>query len=366
MLNKKKKILVIDDEKNIREDLKLTLELSGFDVTLAEDGIAAIEQIRLEVPDLIVCDIMMPRLDGYGVLKYCRESENISNIPFLFLSAKGDYSDLREGMNQGADDYIPKPFDFKQLLDAIKTRLEKSDKKTESIQKGMENILQNLNRSIPHEFRTPLNGVLNYADYLYKHRDEMNNDSVNEMLESIIKDGKRLQSLIENYIYFANLETMMAKGEHLKFRENETVNPNGIIRNYCKLLPENDKRRIKISVVNDVESINIDELHFTKILREILSNAIKFSEPDSEITINTESNAKGYSFSITNKGRGFPTEMLNLVGAFSQFDRDKFEQQGIGLGLAIIDKLVSIYDAKIEIHSEKDKETKVGYFLPKK
>lgn len=238
MLNKAKKILVIDDEKDIRDDLKLTLELSGFSVSLAKDGVEGIEKIKSEVPDMIICDIMMPRLDGYGVINFCRQNESFSNIPFLFLSAKGDYSDLREGMNLGADDYIPKPFDFKQLLNAINTRLEKSDKKTEQIQKGMEKVFQNLNRSIPHEFRTPLNGILNYSEYLFKYRKKLDEDSIDEMLQSVIKDSKRLQNLIENYIYFASLETMFANREQKQFIGNQTHDPNGIIRNYCKLLDE--------------------------------------------------------------------------------------------------------------------------------
>lgn len=366
MLNKAKKILVIDDEKNIREDLKLTLELNGFSVSLAEDGLVGIEKIKSENPDMIICDIMMPKVDGYGVINFCRKNEAYTHIPFLFLSAKGDYTDLREGMNLGADDYIPKPFDFKQLLDAINTRLDKSDKKIEKIQKGMEDILSNLNRSIPHEFRTPLNGILNYAEYLFKHRNELDSESIDEMLSSIIKDSRRLQDLIENYIYFANLETMIAKNEQVSFRDKTTINPNGIIRNYCKLQSDKIKKRIKIVVKNDIDKINIDELHFTKILKEILNNAIKFSYPDTKIIIESISNDKGYSFVIENAGRGFPADLLSLIGAFSQFERDKFEQQGIGLGLAIVDKLIRIYDGKIIIESEKEKFAKVGYFIPKK
>lgn len=182
MANKVNKILVIDDEEDIREDLKLTLEINKFSVVLAVNGEDGIDKIINENPDLIICDVMMPKLDGYGVLKFCQTSEVYSDIPFMFLSAKGAYNDLREGMKLGADDYISKPFDFNELLEAINVRLKKSDKKSEQIQKGMDDVIHNINRSIPHEFRTPLNGILNYSDYLYNNRKHLDDTTINEML----------------------------------------------------------------------------------------------------------------------------------------------------------------------------------------
>ena len=121
-----KSILVIDDNPDIRENTAEILELAGYKTMKAENGKKGVEIATREKPDLIVCDIMMPELDGYGVLHLLRKSESARNIPFIFLTAKTERSDLRKGMEMGADDYITKPFDDIELLNAIEIRLKKA------------------------------------------------------------------------------------------------------------------------------------------------------------------------------------------------------------------------------------------------
>lgn len=122
-----KKILVIEDNAEVRENLEEILELSGYEVTLAEDGTVGVECALRDIPDLILCDVMMPRLDGYGVLNILSKKSQTANIPFIFLTAKAEKNDFRRGMNLGADDYITKPFYKDELLSVIETRLRKSD-----------------------------------------------------------------------------------------------------------------------------------------------------------------------------------------------------------------------------------------------
>ncbi len=122
-----KKILVIEDNADVRENLEEILELSGYDVLLAEDGTVGVEKALKEMPDLILCDVMMPKLDGYGVLNILSKKSQTSNIPFIFLTAKAEKTDFRRGMNLGADDYITKPFYKDELLSVIETRLRKSE-----------------------------------------------------------------------------------------------------------------------------------------------------------------------------------------------------------------------------------------------
>lgn len=123
-----KKLLIIEDNESIRENLVELLELANYEVHEAADGKEGIEQAYKTKPDLILCDVMMPKVDGYGVLKILRAQEETSDIPFIFLTAKGDKSDFRKGMTLGADDYIPKPFDDTVLMDTIKLRLDKAAK----------------------------------------------------------------------------------------------------------------------------------------------------------------------------------------------------------------------------------------------
>jgi DNA-binding response OmpR family regulator len=122
-----KTILVIDDNTDIRENTAEILDLAGYKTVTAENGKKGVEAAMNSKPDLIVCDIMMPELDGYGVLHLLRKNPDTQHIPFIFLTAKTERSDFRKGMEMGADDYVTKPFDDIELLNAIEVRLKKSE-----------------------------------------------------------------------------------------------------------------------------------------------------------------------------------------------------------------------------------------------
>src|SRR6059058_5667202 len=120
-----KSILVIDDNNDIRENTAEILELAGYKTFTAENGKKGVELATKEKPSVIVCDIMMPELDGYGVLHLLRKNPDTQNIPFIFLTAKTERTDFRKGMEMGADDYITKPFEDIELLNAVEIRLKK-------------------------------------------------------------------------------------------------------------------------------------------------------------------------------------------------------------------------------------------------
>ncbi len=121
-----KKILVIEDNTEVRENICEILELSGYKAISASHGKEGVNKVLDDIPDLILCDVMMPELDGFGVLKILNNKPKTNKIPFIFLTAKAEKSDFRKGMGLGADDYITKPFDDAELLEAIEMRLKKS------------------------------------------------------------------------------------------------------------------------------------------------------------------------------------------------------------------------------------------------
>ncbi len=135
-----KKILLIEDNDEIRENTAEILELANYKVVTAANGKLGIETALAELPDLIVCDIMMPVLDGYGVLHAMHKNDSIKNVPFIFLTAKTERSDLRKGMELGADDYITKPFSGTELLNAIEGRLKKAELIKEEFTSGLDGV----------------------------------------------------------------------------------------------------------------------------------------------------------------------------------------------------------------------------------
>src|SRR5579863_1278438 len=145
-----RKLLVIDDHDDIRENIAEILTLAGYATTTAPNGKKGVEAALKDRPDLVICDIMMPELDGYGVLHLLRKNPSTENIPFIFLTARTERSDFRKGMEMGADDFITKPFDDIELLNAIEIRLKKQDilqAKYAEGEKGASELINDLNSS---------------------------------------------------------------------------------------------------------------------------------------------------------------------------------------------------------------------------
>src|SRR5665213_81390 len=135
-----KKILLIEDNESLRENTAEILELANYKVVTAENGKEGVEAALHELPDLIICDIMMPVLDGFGVLHLLQKNPSTKNKPFIFLTAKSEHNDFRKGMDLGADDYITKPFSGTELLNAVESRLKKIETLTEEVSEGLKGI----------------------------------------------------------------------------------------------------------------------------------------------------------------------------------------------------------------------------------
>jgi DNA-binding NarL/FixJ family response regulator len=149
-----KKILVIEDQVPMRRNVALLLEMEGFKVITAENGAAGVAAAKKERPDLVLCDVTMPEMDGYGVVQALRAEKDFATTPFIFLSAKGDKADLRLGMNFGADDYLTKPVIREDLLAAVHARLERAEAVAERVQAAASQASFNPDYSSPEPLRT--------------------------------------------------------------------------------------------------------------------------------------------------------------------------------------------------------------------
>lgn len=136
----KKTILIIEDNDDIRESSVEILELADYEVLQASNGKVGVDLAQRHLPDMILCDIMMPELDGYGVLYLLSKNPETSNIPFIFLTAKAERADMRKGMEMGADDYLTKPFDDMELLNTIESRFQKREKQEAFYSKSLETL----------------------------------------------------------------------------------------------------------------------------------------------------------------------------------------------------------------------------------
>jgi DNA-binding response OmpR family regulator len=160
------RILVIEDAQPLRKDIVEMLTFEGFEVIGAENGIAGVESALETNPDLIICDIMMPELDGYGVLERLRQEPAARTTPFVFLTARTDRSDIRQGMDMGAEDYLTKPFAASELLSTVRAQLHKRDVFEQMSHQKLDELRDSIILSLPHELRTPLTSILGFSDIL--------------------------------------------------------------------------------------------------------------------------------------------------------------------------------------------------------
>ncbi|MBC8100124.1 MAG: response regulator, partial [Armatimonadetes bacterium] len=202
------KILVIEDIASLCKDIVDMLRYEGFDSLGAEDGVAGLEAAQQFHPDIIICDIMMPRMDGYEVLKAVRADQQLSGTPFIFLTAKTDRNDVREGMRRGAEDYLPKPFLATELLDTINVRLDRMHTYQRIADYKITMMRDNIASALPHELRTPLNTILGFSDLLMLDTPNLEPAQVLEWADHITQAGMRLYRLIENYLMYVRIETI--------------------------------------------------------------------------------------------------------------------------------------------------------------
>jgi two-component system sensor histidine kinase/response regulator len=359
------KILVIEDEDDIRDIIIQLLEAHDFQVIDAEDGETGVKLAIQHHPDLIICDMMMPGLDGYGVLRELHNHPSTHTIPFIVLTAKAGKEDMRLAMELGADDYLTKPFTASELLGAVKIRLEKKELFQQQSDKKLNELRHNLTRSLPHELLTPLNGILGFAKLLSDNADSIKPDEIKEMAEMIDSSSHRLHTMIQNFLLYAQLEIFSHDPKRLQiFLEGETGGTQVILRSVAQKKAEEFNRMADLSLNLQNIPLPIAEHWFNKMAKELIDNAFKFSHPGTPVEVNTTVTGNHFILSVCDRGRGMTAEQIANVGAYVQFERKIYEQQGSGLGLSITKRFTKLYGGRLMIDSIPLKQTKVRMILP--
>lgn len=361
-----KKILVVEDAQSLRKDILEMLSFEGFEVVGAENGIAGVQRAREFSPDLIICDIMMPGLDGYGVLEELHKDPSMAAIPFIFLTARTDRVDIRQGMELGADDYLTKPFTAAELLATVSARLEKSAKLAEVAERKMESLRGNIILALPHELRTPLNVILGFSDLLMIDATSMEPARIADMARHINVAGMRLYRLIENYLLYAHTEIMgNDPGTRAKLSRNMLISPQAYIEQHARRhAAQHDRAGDLAFDLEPVGAIGMLEDYLKKLIEELVDNACKFSQEATPITVSARVVGEYYRVCVSDQGRGMTPEQVNAIGAYMQFERRVYEQQGTGLGLAICRRLVELHGGELTIDSTPKTGTTVCVTIP--
>ncbi len=359
------RILVVEDEKVQRLMVLSTLKAEGFDVIPAESGFEGIELARTLLPDLILSDINMEKGDGYSMLMAIRNDQATATIPLIFMTGMADMEAMRHSMELGADDFLPKPITQEGLVNAVRVRLEKHQKVVQQATKQLEDLRATMSITVPHELRTPLNGILGYSDIMRKQFEDLEPLEVGRMAERIHKNAKRLERLVENYLLYAQTEyqeTDLHKKPELF--DSETLHAEKIVEQMAKQKAHDFGRSADLELHLNPGRVSISPKYFNKIIEEIVDNAFKFSKAGAHVVITTSYENSQFTFVVKDGGRGMTPEQISQIGAFVQFERKYYEQQGQGLGLTVARRLVQLHGGVVQIVSEYGKSTTVSITLP--
>lgn len=360
-----KNILIIEDEAQIRNNIREILELSEFSALIAENGLQGLELAKYKKPDLIICDLMMPELDGYSVLTRLRQDSATASIPLIFLTAKSEWSDLRRGMELGADDYLTKPFRPNELLQAIATRLDKQAIVEQHTQEKLNDLTSSISHSLPHEINTPLNHILGLSNLLMQEAGQLSCENL-EMVESIHKAALRLHRLTINFLMYADLELLASNPDKVeKLRHNHVQTfVKSAIENVAVKIAQDANRTSDLSIEISDALVNFSAVNLSKIVEEVIDNAFKFSLPNTPVKIIGYSSDNSFHLFVMDYGRGMTKEQIEQVGAYVQFGRKMYEQQGTGLGLSIAKRLVELYEGKFLMDSLPGQKTTIHIVFP--
>ncbi len=354
-----KKILVLEDDLNILNNIVELLESEKYDVCSVSNGKEGLDLLKNYKPDLILCDIMMPHINGIEFYKRVKLVYDTKLIPFIFLTAKTDLTSIREGLSLGADDYITKPFLADDLLKSIEIRMARQNEFNDQF----ESLVKNINMYIPHELRTPLVAIIGFSRLILADLATMDKNEIKEMTERILWSAHRLNNRIEKFISYSDLN--LSINAPISEINDKITNFNndiftGMISNHYYICDRISAIKLSIEPV----TLHISELHLERLLREVVENAVKFSANSSEIIINGYSNGPDYFLTIKDKGIGMYNEEIEKIGTFNQFSREVYSQDGNGLGLAIAKRIVDMNNGEIMLESEKNNYTIVKIKLP--
>jgi signal transduction histidine kinase len=309
----------------------------------------------------------MPNLDGYGTLKAMREHEATSGIPFIFLTGATDKSDMRRGMELGADDYLTKPFTHKELMAAVNARLEKQAELQRQSDKKLNELRGNITLALPHELRTPLNGIMGLAQIMMDDYANMPPEEVLESARFVYDSALRLHRLIENFLVYSQIELMASEAKTIDVSSSvKPVAAQEIVTEVTRKIAARHKREGDLLLRLENGSLMVPAENLTKIVEEITDNAFKFSEPGKPVLVSTQVIDHTFHFSAIDKGRGMTAEQISRIGPHMQFERKTFEQQGAGLGLIIAKRLTELLGGQMVIESKPGEGTtvKVSFAMP--
>ncbi|NPV67650.1 MAG: hybrid sensor histidine kinase/response regulator [Anaerolineae bacterium] len=371
MAGRQATLLVVEDDIHLLQGIRDILEIEGYQVVTASSGVEGLEVLHSmpKPPDLIISDIMMPRMDGYQFFEAVRASEEWLDIPFVFLTAKGEKHDVRLGKRLGADDYVIKPMDPEDLLVVVESKLKRTAEIKDRYDSQVSNIKHNILTILNHEFRTPLTYMVAYADMLNTDAEHLTGEELRAFLRGVNSGADRFRRLVENFIALVELETGEARN-NFEWRRQPVTDVRPLCSDVIEMSrPAAEERHVELTaqVPERVPEFSADYEYLRAALAQLLDNAIKFSDkPNPRVELRVESDSSSVRFAVQDWGRGIEAaEFERIWQPFYQIERAQYEDQGAGSGLAIVRGIVELHGGRVDLQSTFGQGSTFTIILPR-
>jgi two-component system sensor histidine kinase/response regulator len=365
-------ILIVDDNPQNLQVLAKILQENNYEIEFATNGEAALKWLKDKKFDLILLDINMPGMNGFEVCKKIRSNPELNNVPVIFLSADTDRESILKGFDLGAQDYVTKPFDSRELLARVRTHLalkdslEKLEKFNKSLEEKVIERTQQLQEAnvklealnlrlidldkaktdflnlISHEIRTPLNGILGPMELL---RDTPNAHEISDLIEILDMSVKRLERFSLNALLITRLKTKQFEIRKDRIHLSNLINE--------VLDEEKEKFQSKNIQVKRNDNISLDLIYgevelIKKCIINILDNAVRFSPENNTVEIDTYVEEQTIICEIKDNGKGFATGTVDHIFELFTTD-DDYKDNSIGIGLPIAKMIMEAHNGSIII-----------------
>jgi signal transduction histidine kinase len=357
----KRRILVVEDHDLLLLAIRDILEEEGYEVATAIDGIDALERMRTFVPELIIADISMPRMDGYRFFEEIRTHPEWVPIPFVFLTARAEREDRLRGKSLGAEDYIIKPFDPQELVVVVKSRIGRAKAIREATEGSFEDLKRQIITLLGHELRTPLTSVYGYTELALEEAANLPPGDFQQFLSGIKKGADRLTRLVEDLLLVVRLDTGEIERELdlLGAVQDDLAEQIRRVVLARTTFITDPGTKLELDVPDALPPVYVHDYYLADILERLIDNGIKFSRKgERRVVISATSTDDYVSIAVRDWGVGMPPDQLHhLFERFRQFNRDKLEQQGTGLGLVIAQALTHAMGGHITVKSAQGEES---------
>jgi signal transduction histidine kinase len=348
-----KTILLVDDDPQVRKLFGIALRRDGYHVIEADSGDAGLEIARERLPDLILTDINMPGKDGSTLLRDIRSDPELKSRQVVLMTGRPDLMTPRKGMEDGADDFLLKPITFDSLRSCMEARFKRSAISWRVEKETLDQLSASVPPQLPHEFFTPLAGIIGLVEILRSDFPSLAPAEVSEIHADIHHSALRLHRTLRNYLMILDLQATASRPEPslLSPREVEESIRTGVE----EVLRHHPRGEDVVVRVDATCSFSLSPGDLRRMVEELVDNACKFSRKGTPIKVEL---GAGGRLLVCDEGRGLSPEEIGCIGAFQQFDRKTHEQQGLGLGLVLVQKLAKRGGAKFSMHSRPGEGTR--------